>query len=57
MTFATSNLRQNEIATTRMNDFISEIKYGIWRHERRYEYDAAWYEKVSMPDFPNMLKY
>lgn len=50
-------LRQNAIATTRMNDFISEIKYGIWRHERRYEYNAAWYENVKMPEFLNLLKY
>lgn len=50
-------LKQNEIATTRMNDFLSEIKYGVWKHERRYEYNAGWYEKVSMPDFPNILKY
>jgi hypothetical protein len=54
---ASGLLQQNEIANIRAADFLKEIKQGIWRHERRYEYDNTWYEGISMPAFPDTLKY
>jgi hypothetical protein len=50
-------LQQNEMANIRAADFLKEIKQGIWRHERRYEYNSTWYEGISMPAFPDTLKY
>jgi hypothetical protein len=50
-------LQQNPMAQIRADDFVKEIKQGIWRHERRYEYDRTWYEGITMPAFPDTLKY
>jgi hypothetical protein len=50
-------LQQDAVATTRANDFLSEITTGHWRAERRYEYDNTWFENVSLPAFPTYLKY
>ncbi|MBD3420276.1 MAG: PKD domain-containing protein [Chitinivibrionales bacterium] len=50
-------LAQNEIAQSRVNDFLKEVTEGLWRHNRRYEYDAAWFDKANLPEFPAALKY
>lgn len=50
-------LQQSQMATIRAADFVKEIKQGIWRHERRYEYNSTWFEGVAMPEFPDTLKY
>ena len=52
-----SLLRQDTIALVRSLDFRKEIKTGHWRHERRYEYDPAWFEQISLPPFPDQLRY
>ncbi len=48
---------QNDIAEIRLSDFFAEVKNGVWRHNRRFEYDAAWFENASIPHFPSLLKY
>jgi tetratricopeptide (TPR) repeat protein len=50
-------LRQHAMAAVAMNDFLKEIKQGIWRHSRRFEYDTAWFENAGFPPFPDSLKY
>jgi hypothetical protein len=50
-------VQQNQLAQIRADDFVKEIKQGIWRHERRYEYDRTWFEGVTLPAFPDTLKY
>jgi hypothetical protein len=53
----TALLNQNQIAETRAADFLKEITQGIWRHERRFEYDRTWFENVNLPAFPDSLPY
>jgi hypothetical protein len=54
----TGLLAQDQMATTRAADFVTEITQGQWRHERRYEYDKAWFERATtIPAFPTGLKY
>jgi hypothetical protein len=50
-------LDQLDIASTRAADFLDECTEGKWRHERRFEYNAGWFGNVSMPAFPDFLKY
>jgi hypothetical protein len=53
----TSLLKQNQMATVRRDAFLQEIKQGAWKHNRRFEYQASWFEKVNLPAFPDSLKY
>jgi hypothetical protein len=50
-------LNQNPMASARAADFMAEITQGTWRHERRFEYDRAWFENVNLPAFPDSMKY
>ncbi len=38
----TGLLAQNEIATVRKDAFLSEIKNGIWTHEKRFAFNPEW---------------
>jgi hypothetical protein len=50
-------LNQNVMAQIRSADFVKECTTGQWRHERRYEYDRTWFDRIAMPPFPAALKY
>jgi hypothetical protein len=50
-------LEQQDIASIRADDFRKEISDGVWRHERRFEYNSGWFSNVSLPAFPDFLRY
>jgi len=55
-TTLTGLLNQNQMATVRRDAFLQEIKQGVWKHNRRYEYQTSWFELANWPAFPDSLK-
>ncbi|MBD3419594.1 MAG: hypothetical protein GF398_05690 [Chitinivibrionales bacterium] len=49
--------QSGDMGVVARQNFLNELENGIWRHERRFEYDRNWFAKVDLPAFPDTLKY